>query len=231
MKKGQIIDRTGQKYARLTFVRPTGNTNGRCMIWELLCDCGTIHYAKSSNVTSGEVKSCGCMLRESGKALGLIYGKLTKKYDPVISSARTVYQTYKDGCDFNTFFTLSQLPCYYCGSLPSTIYNTASTNHKDYTASDLQKRDGYFTYNGLDRIDSSFGHTIDNILPCCIKCNRMKMDRTLENFFEQIMQMNSHISQLHECPILHIPLDVEQFLTEARAYVRRILNIEMGKIK
>jgi hypothetical protein len=44
---------------------------------------------------------------------------------------------------------LSKKPCHYCG------------------------REGP---NGADRIDNSKGYTIDNVLPCCITCNRIRMD-------------------------------------------------------
>lgn len=103
-----------------------------------------------------------------------------RKYDPVISSALRVWRdTYKDGCDFDTFFLLSQLPCYYCGRHPHRTVNAASSARK---ASSNQLQDGNFTYNGLDRIDNAKGHTHDNIVPCCSTCNMMKGTLTLEVF-------------------------------------------------
>jgi len=36
---------------------------------------------------------------------------------------------------------------------------------------------------GLDRIDSSKGYTLDNVVPCCARCNRAKLDDEREAFF------------------------------------------------
>lgn len=45
--------------------------------------------------------------------------------------------------------------CYYCGC---NIFNSSY---------------GY----GLDRIDNSKGYEINNVLPCCGECNKLRMDR------------------------------------------------------
>jgi hypothetical protein len=40
--------------------------------------------------------------------------------------------------------------------------------------------------HGLDRIDSSKGYTLDNVRPCCTKCNKIKNDMTEEEFYSHI---------------------------------------------
>jgi len=50
-------------------------------------------------------------------------------------------------------------PCAYCGESIKTI--------------------------GLDRIDSSKGYTVDNLLSCCGDCNYMKSDMSLDEFVER----------------------------------------------
>ena len=46
---------------------------------------------------------------------------------------------------------------------------------------------------GIDRLDNSKYYTIDNCVPCCGCCNRMKMDLTLPFFIEQIKKIyNNH---------------------------------------
>lgn len=39
--------------------------------------------------------------------------------------------------------------------------------------------------NGIDRINNSVGYKLENCAPCCIVCNRMKMDHTLDFFIER----------------------------------------------
>ena len=60
------------------------------------------------------------------------------------------------------------------------------------------KLEGYYgnpyLYNGLDRIDSSCKHTLNNVVPCCIICNRMKNDRSLHDFNNWIIAVYNRIS-------------------------------------
>ena len=44
-------------------------------------------------------------------------------------------------------------------------------------------------YNGIDRIDSSKGYTIDNCVPCCSWCNTMKLDYSKTEFLEHIKKI------------------------------------------
>ena len=70
--------------------------------------------------------------------------------------------------------------CIYCGN---------------YKYSNKTKiRDHTFYYNGIDRIDSSKGYIEGNVVSCCSSCNGIKMDRTLEEFFEILSQdiYNNH---------------------------------------
>lgn len=60
-------------------------------------------------------------------------------------------------------------PCFYCGQ-----------NHSD----------------GIDRIDSTKPYTIDNCVPCCFICNRMKNKYSLELFLEKVEKIyNLHCNK------------------------------------
>lgn len=37
--------------------------------------------------------------------------------------------------------------------------------------------------NGLDRVDNTRGYEPDNVVPCCIICNRMKSSASMSEFF------------------------------------------------
>lgn len=43
--------------------------------------------------------------------------------------------------------------------------------------------------NGIDRIDSSEGYTLTNVIPCCTKCNRMKLNYTTRDFIDHISKI------------------------------------------
>jgi len=79
-------------------------------------------------------------------------------------------QNYNDGdINLELFYTLSQMPCFYCCNLFSNKYKN-------------------YTYNGLDRIDSSNLHLKNNVVPCCKFCNFAKSNLTIQEFNEWIIR-------------------------------------------
>jgi hypothetical protein len=188
MKKENLL---GQKFARLLVIaeaEPVGVRKRRT--WLCQCDCGNQKVVKADELKSGDTKSCGCLNQEKRKerATGLYSANI--KYTPREASARRVWsKRYNDGnITFEDFLRLSQLNCHYCGAKPNNIQNAAKEDKK---SSQFAKDNGNFTYNGLDRIDSSLRHTLDNVVPCCKWCNYAKRERTTAEFeawIEQIYQ-------------------------------------------
>lgn len=182
----KLIDLTGQKFGRLTAIV---FENGQ---WSCICDCGKHLKVYGYNLTSNNTKSCGCFKTDVNKTKAdkLIEGR--RQFEPRIASARRAWKnTYEyrdDECiDFETFFELSQKNCFYCGNRPNTEYNYFTT--KSSRGSEKAKQEGLFIYNGIDRLDSSKTHTIDNIVPCCELCNRAKNDRSAEDFLQWILHL------------------------------------------
>lgn len=71
-------DLTGQKFGRLTAIRPTEERQGKSVVWECQCDCGELTYVGASSLKSGNTKSCGCSWKERGKDItGQRFGRLT----------------------------------------------------------------------------------------------------------------------------------------------------------
>lgn len=176
------IDWTDVKLHQLTFIRPTiGGIK-----WEAQCDCGKITLARPPDVKRGRHKSCGCYA---------LSGMIRRKHDPLISSAHKIWNcNYSDSdIDFDTFFSLSQKDCHYCGGKPATRFNRAEKN-----ASQNQRENGWFIYNGLDRIDSKRPHMIDNVVPCCHQCNTDKQDLTLEQFISNVTKRYHHMVRLRK---------------------------------
>lgn len=58
---GKKVDLTGRCFGRLTALRPTDALKHGKVVWECQCDCGALHYATTSHLTSGNVQSCGCL--------------------------------------------------------------------------------------------------------------------------------------------------------------------------
>lgn len=57
------VDLTGQRFGKLTAVRPTEERSGGQIIWECVCDCGNTAFASAGNLKHGHTKSCGCLKR------------------------------------------------------------------------------------------------------------------------------------------------------------------------
>lgn len=185
-------DWTGKKRGMLTFIRETDQMYGDKIVWEAQCECGTITYKAPSSV-GGETISCGCRKREMQAGMS----QVARRHDPRMSTARARWSTYrhrdKTMCDFDTFYRLSQLPCDYCKRLPHRVARLPSKKVSSY-----QLQEGNFTYNGVDRVDNTKGHTADNLVPCCWDCNHMKGRRTRQEFLEHIARINLHATEEHD---------------------------------
>jgi len=63
--KAKAKDLTGQRFGRLTVIRPVKEQESkRSIIWECTCDCGNTVFLPSKRLRSGNVKSCGCYRRD-----------------------------------------------------------------------------------------------------------------------------------------------------------------------
>ena len=61
-------DLTGQRFGRLTAIRPTERRDASgSIVWECRCDCGTTVYLSVNVLNIGKTQSCGCLCREKRK--------------------------------------------------------------------------------------------------------------------------------------------------------------------
>ena len=73
-------DITGQRFGRLTAIRPTEKRLGSGVVWECRCDCGNIAYVSNTSLKSGDTRSCGCLQREAAsKTAKQYFGSCSKK--------------------------------------------------------------------------------------------------------------------------------------------------------
>lgn len=74
--EGKALDLTGQKFGKLTAIRPTEERGGSgAVVWECLCDCGKTTFVDRGNLISGRSQSCGCS--RGIDLTGQKFGKLT----------------------------------------------------------------------------------------------------------------------------------------------------------
>lgn len=77
------------------------------------------------------------------------------------------------------FFKLVRSNCHYCNQEPNKIrLDRVKSRREGYDSSCLM--------NGIDRINSNKGYTIDNSLPCCEDCNKAKRNLEYDDFLKLI---------------------------------------------
>ena len=143
---------------------------GEHRLWLCKCDCGNEKNIDGYSLRRGHTKSCGCYhLEVIRKEFG--YSSKWKVYSKYRRSAKGRNLPFE--LTFEQFLDLSQRNCYYCGIKPSNFYIGPRNN-------------GGFTYQGIDRIDSTKGYTLGNVFPCCSICNHAKNNMTYDEFMEWI---------------------------------------------
>lgn len=60
-RQTNIKDITGQRFGRLTALKPTEKRYNGSIVWECQCDCGNTVYVSSSKLVTGVKSSCGCL--------------------------------------------------------------------------------------------------------------------------------------------------------------------------
>jgi len=198
-KNGKSI-MPGTKFSRLTtLVYKKGSK------WLCQCDCENIVEVTTDNLISKNTKSCGCLKIEISRNKIEKVINARRKFEPKTASARRVWKSYcyrDNNCDitFEQFLIISQQNCFYCGINPNNKYNyfKSASSRGSINA----KKDGEFSYNGLDRIDSSKSHIIDNIVSCCYDCNRAKNNRSIKDFL--LWVNNLTINQFKPIDIINV---------------------------
>lgn len=139
--------------------------------WVCRCDCGAITKQEANRLISGHVKSCSstCFWKSESKSY-------------IVKEILRVYKRrHKFNLSLAFFEKIITQRCSYCGIAPCRV---------------KKRNENVFYYNGIDRIDSSKGYVIDNVVPCCTICNVAKNDYTLEEFVGWIKNINT-VLQLH----------------------------------
>lgn len=175
------------KFGRLTVVSLAGQDKYSIYQWNCICECGNTTIVKSRHLTYGSTKSCGCLNREmttnrnrrpKGQA------GFTAVKNAYLRGAKNRNLEFK--LTDNDLKIIFKMNCGYCGKEPQQI--KYGSNVKTTEALEHCK----YVYNGIDRINSDLGYSIENILPCCKVCNTMKMSLTLEEFLDHIEIMYNY---------------------------------------
>lgn len=173
MSMRKLPDLSGKRYGKLVVKNVVSSVKGK-RLWKCMCDCGNETAVLTGSLTSGNTKSCGCLVVESRISSKRLLGNERAKniaYTGIRQSAKNRELTFS--LSKNEFLHIVSQSCCYCGIEPSQI---TKPQYKSCTTEQI------FLHNGIDRVDSSKGYTIDNCVPCCRVCNYAKHTLSVEQF-------------------------------------------------
>lgn len=171
-------DLTGRRFGMLTVEEllkdrdPNGQIRYLCR-----CECGREVVKIRSYLSNEHIRSCGCVKPHvlggrdrspENQGYGRWKTELTSRHHTTTLT-------------FDQWIAVVTRNCEYCGSPPmprlARHYNTTT-----------------YLGNGIDRIDSKKEYDIDNCVPCCTICNRMKRDHSLLEFKHHIQRIHRHLN-------------------------------------
>jgi hypothetical protein len=143
--------------------------------YECKCVCGNVSHVTGQKLKSGSIKSCGChraALRSKPTGVAA-FNKIVRWYKSNAIKAGRVFTLSNEEIQ-----SLIAERCTFCNKEPNQISSTAC---------------GSIKFNGIDRIDSSKGYTIDNVQTCCFRCNEMKSNSSSKDFIAHLRQICNHL--------------------------------------
>jgi hypothetical protein len=181
-RKGKLIHNlVGKRFGKLVVLAYSGAASRGRTKWECKCDCGNIKIIMADSLSGNKTVSCGC------------YRKYHRMNPIGVATFNLIFGRYrKDAEDRGYEFSLSEdefkhlifSNCAYCGKPPSNLQKN-------------KRNTGDIIYNGIDRVDSSKGYTLDNVVACCKICNRSKRDYTVQEFKDWLKQCCIHLNLMN----------------------------------
>ena len=188
----------GKKYNMLTVLKCLGLRHRKNIkktdTWYLCqCDCGFEKEAMYSDLTNGNIKSCGCIVAiNSRKTIKFAhdanrlpkgeaeFNSLCNTYKSMAIKRKLEWKLNKEECK-----KIFKDNCFYCNRIPSQI-----SYHKH--------NNGNYIYNGIDRVNNKIGYNVKNVVTCCKDCNWMKSDMNVEDFKLHIKNIYEFLSLKEE---------------------------------
>lgn len=168
-----FLDETGNKYGKLTVIRLFKSSKKDGVLWLCRCDCGNEKIVSGSNLRNqyGKgVRSCGCMYKlPTGEAA---FNQLFTSFKGGARKRNLSFELTKEQVR-----DITQKDCVYCGKPPQQ---------------EMKAGNGSYFYNGIDRINSKIGYTLENSVPCCGRCNRAKHIMMMDEFRDFIVTVYRH---------------------------------------
>lgn len=187
-------DLTGKINGQLTIVKYVNRPkpNGKAQwLWECNCSCGETIYVRTArlNGTEASQERCKkCQYKINSKNRVLLNYMQIRNFLYFQYQQKAKKRNNEFNISFEDFDKMIQQNCYYCGQAPEA--------HKGDLIR-LQEKEP-FKRNGIDRVDSNKGYTLDNIVPCCTMCNFAKLHYSIDEFSEWLKKLYKYQTKVKQ---------------------------------
>lgn len=198
--------------------RTSNNAQGKTR-WVCQCDCErqTIKAIDAKSLKSGASTSCGCV------RLNTIANNADKKIHQRDNEGNIILKKcFRCGewLPLSQFWKNSICKDGYCGECKKCSYEAKENRYNVYKKNakrrnlvfSLTKEEFYQItkepcnycgeilngYNGIDRIDSSKGYSIENCVPCCEICNKMKLDYSIDFWYNHMKKVLKYTGEKYD---------------------------------
>lgn len=188
-----MIVEIGQKVNQLTILELLG-TRGKAyrQYVRVLCSCGTIKEVRTDGFP--KMQSCGCSHKTAWDRhpekmrVNLEKAREKSRLPLGVGAFNALLFSYKLGAKERgysfeltkeQFKELTKQNCHYCGQEPVLAWGRKAK----------QCNNGEYIYNGIDRMDSSLGYTLENCVASCKHCNRIKHATKYDDFLNHIKKI------------------------------------------
>jgi len=171
----------GTVHGMLTITR-TWTENKHCQrMVDCICKCGREKLnTRFRNIRDRKMKNCGCI--KSSNALSTktrVFNEVYCDYRTTAKKRSRIFQLTREQCE-----VLFEGNCHLCGNEPQKRKPRKALRHS-------------WAYNGIDRIDSTKGYTIDNVASCCTVCNFLKSNTPHYEFLSHIKRIADYQYSKH----------------------------------
>lgn len=171
----------GMRFNYLVAVSPiVSRERKKRSIWLFRCDCGAQVEKLLSNVVHGGTKSCGCMKSELIRKNRTVADNATvfrNAYNCHLDCAQR--RGYESNLSAEQYIAIIKQPCHYCGAISSRKKVSKS---KDLLPLDRITR---VSSNSADRVNNEPFYDLNNTVPCCFVCQKMKGSLSMSAFVTQ----------------------------------------------
>jgi len=174
---------TGDTVGQFVVVR--SELVGKNKTWICRCRCGAEKRFWRASAINRQ-KTCGCGTDEAG---------LTAKQRRSMLSRMQGYKAGAKarglvwGLAYCEFVGVATGRCFYCDAEPSKWDCVSGAPSVKKASPNAKPADYEICFTGVDRLNSSLGYTPENVVPCCVKCNRAKSDMSLSDFKNHVARM------------------------------------------